>query len=162
MWSFSSWMSCCIICSSFVNDSLIFWAASNTLMRREEVGRVRESTYFFMLVALFYRMVGRWVYTNKLSKLIRWNQHSPAHRWTETLKSGPNLQNSEHPAHQFRWTGIPTELRVRFGVKHNILYRQYLVRNLLCSTGNTLSLVEQDAVPQVGTGPPTIHSYHEL
>ncbi len=161
MWSFSSWMSCIIcffICEWFLNllSSLpIHWWG-------EGVGTVRKSQGEYLisiLVSLFYRMVGRWVYTIKLSKLIRWNQHSlTSTPMDRNPQVAPHLQNSEQPAHQFRWTGIPTELRVRFGVKHNILYRQYLVRNLLCSTGNTLSLVEQDAVPEVGTGPlPSIH-----
>lgn len=89
-----------------------------------------------MLVSLFYRMVGGWVglyYQAFQAHFLNLGElaltSTPMDRNPQVA---PNLQNSEQPAHQFRWMGIPTELRVRFGVKHNILYRHNIVRNLLC------------------------------
>jgi hypothetical protein len=64
-------------------------------------------------------------------------------------------QSSQHTSS----VGWGSQLNWEWGLESNTIYcTDNVVRNLLCPTGNTLSLVEQDAVPQVGTGTlPSIH-----
>ncbi len=142
---------------------LMFWAAaSNTLMRWRRRSWQSQGEYLIsMLVSLFYRMVGWWVY-------ILWSfpssflelQWTSTHQHTNGQKpsSDPNLQTSEQPAHTSS-VGWGSQLNWEWGLDSNTIYcTDNIVRNLLYSTGNTWSLVEQDAVPQVGTGTlPSIH-----
>jgi hypothetical protein len=69
MWSFSSWW----VAASYV--VLHLWMIPNVLSSfqcTDEEKELAESGRVPMLFSLFYRMVGRWVYTIKLSKLISW------------------------------------------------------------------------------------------
>ncbi len=135
MWSFSSWW-----VASYV--VLHLWMIPNVLSSfpihwwgEGSWQSQGESTYVpcWFLCFTEWSVGGSIHYQAFQAHFLNLSQTS-THQHTNGQKpsSGPNLQNSEQPAHQFRWMGIPTEWRVRFGVKHYILYRHNIVRNLLC------------------------------